>query len=124
MEQKEPDLKTYDLENDEYGINKAQYIEDQKDYQKEINELKRDQPKLCGLIIQYLSEESLDEVRGQDNWEAINEKADPVGLWKLVERTHNVKTICKMATVTKLAAKTTYKNTRQGEFKSIIAYKE
>ena len=121
---KEPDLRTYDLENDEYGINKARYIEYLKDYRKEVNELKRDRPKLYGLIVQYLSEESLDEVKRQDKYEAMAKAADPVGLWKLVETTHKVNTISKVATVTKLAARTTYKNTRQGGFESIIVYKE
>jgi len=123
-EPKEPDVDEYDLDDDQYGINKARYIEDLKDYRKEINEYKRDRPKLYGLIIQYLSEESLDEVKRQDNWEAIDENADPVGLWKLVETTHKVNTISKVATVTKLAARTTYKNMRQGGFERIIAYKE
>jgi len=78
-EPKEPDVDEYDLDDDQYGINKARYIEDLKDYRKEINEYKRDRPKLYGLIIQYLSEESLDEVKRQDNWEAIDENADPFG---------------------------------------------
>jgi len=120
----EPDVDDYELDNDDFGINKARYIEDLKDYRKEINELKRDRPKLYGLITQYLSDESLDEIKRQEAWEKVDEEADPVGLWKLVEETHRVNTISKVATVTKLAARTTYKNRRQGGFESIIAYKE
>ena len=86
--------------------------------------MNRDRPKLYSLIIQYLSEESLDEVKCQDNWEAIDEKADPVGLWKIVEATHKVNNISKVATVMKQAAKTTDKNMSQGGFDSIITYKE
>mmetsp|Transcript_28371 Transcript_28371/g.40666 ORF Transcript_28371/g.40666 Transcript_28371/m.40666 type:complete len:188 (+) Transcript_28371:1676-2239(+) len=85
----EPNVDDYELDNDDYGINKARYIEDLKDYRKEINELKRDRPKLYGLITQYLSEKSLDEVKRQDNWEAIDQAADPAGLWKLVEARKN-----------------------------------
>jgi hypothetical protein len=123
-EPKEPDVDEYDLDDDQYGINNAKYIEDLKDYRKEINELKRDRPKLYGLIPQYLSGESLDEIKRQEAWEKVDEAADPVGLWKLVDETHKVNTISKVKTVTKLAARTTYKGLRQGGFESIIAYKE
>ena len=123
-EPEEPKVENYNLDDDEYGINKAKFIEDLKDYRKEINELKRDHPKLYGLITQYLSEESLDEIKQQDTWEKVDEAADPVGLWKLVDETLKVNTISKVKTVTKLAARTTYKGLRQGGLESIIAYKE
>jgi len=58
-EPQEPDIDDYDLDDDPYGINKAKYIEDLKDYRKEINELKKNSPKLYGLITQYLSEERI-----------------------------------------------------------------
>eukprot|EP00590_Aulacoseira_subarctica_P002948 CAMPEP_0172417988 /NCGR_PEP_ID=MMETSP1064-20121228/4486_1 /TAXON_ID=202472 /ORGANISM="Aulacoseira subarctica , Strain CCAP 1002/5" /LENGTH=202 /DNA_ID=CAMNT_0013156619 /DNA_START=129 /DNA_END=734 /DNA_ORIENTATION=+ len=121
-EPQEPDIDDYDLDDDPYGINKAKYIEDLKDYRKEINELKKNSPKLYGLITQYLSEESLDEIKSQEKWEEIDEAADPVGLWQLVEETHKVNMISKVIAVMKLAARTTYNNTRQGGFESIIAY--
>ena len=121
---KEPKVENYNLDNDEYGINKAKFIEDLKDYRKKINALKRDHPKLYGLITQYLSKESLDEIKRQDTWEKVDEAADPVGLWKLVDETHKVNTISKVKTVMKLVARTTYKGLRQGGFESIIAYKE
>jgi len=111
-EPNEPQVTDYVLTNDPFGINKATNIEDLKDYWKEYNELKRDRPKLYGLITQYLSEESLDDVKRQAEWKKIDEAADPVGLWKLVEETHKVNTISKVITVTKLAARTTYKGLR------------
>jgi hypothetical protein len=120
----EPNVDEYDLEDDPYGINKATYIEDLKEYRKEASKMKENGPKLYGLITQYLSEESLDEVKRQDKWEEIDEAADPDGLWRLVEETHKVNTISKVIAVTKLAARKTYKGTRQGNFESIIAYKQ
>lgn len=58
------------------------------EYRKEQGKLKENSLKHCGLITQYLSEESFDEVKRQDKWKAINQAADPVGLWRLVEATH------------------------------------
>ena len=123
-EPEEPDVEDYDLKNDPYGINKTKYIEDLKKYHKEMSKLNENRPKLYGLITQYLSEESLDEIKRQDKWETIDEAADPKGLWKLVEEMHKVNTISKVVSVTKLSAKMTYKSLRQGGFESIIAYKE
>ena len=75
--------------------------------------------KLYALILQYLSEESLEEIKRSDKFEKIDEATDPLGLWLLVEETHKVNTI-----MTGLAARTTYQTMRQGPFESIITYKE
>ena len=58
-----------------------------------MSKLNGNPPKLYGLITQYLSEESLDEIKRQDKWEMIDEAADPKGLWILVEETHKLNTI-------------------------------
>jgi len=81
-------------------------------------------PKLFALIQQYLSEESLDEIKRSDKYEDIEEKTDPLELWLLVEETHKVNSISKVEVVTKMAARSTYQTMRQGPFESIITYKE
>ena len=42
----------------------------------------------------------------------------------MVEETHKVTTVSKVEAVTKLSARNTYKLMRQGNYESIIAYKE
>ena len=123
-EPEEPNIEDYDLDFDPHGMNKATYLEDVKEYRRQVNKMKTDRSKLYALILQYLSEESLDEVKCQDNFEEVDETTDPEGLWKLVEETHKVTTVSKVEAVTKLSARNTYKLMRQGNYESIIAYKE
>ena len=84
--------------------------------------MKADRSKLYAFIMQYLSEESLDEVKRQEQYEEVDEATDPEGLWKLVEETHKVTSVRKVEAVVKLSARTNYKSIRQGAYESIIAY--
>ena len=85
--------------------------------------MRENRPKY-GLIMQYLSDESKDEIKCQDKYEDIEKTADPKGLWKLVNETHKVTSISRVEDITKLAARTTSQNMRQGPYESIITYKE
>jgi hypothetical protein len=67
-----------------------------------------DRSKLFALIIMYLSEESLDAVKQETNWDKIEDDADPEGLWQLVEKKHKVHTASKVKEVTKLTARANY----------------
>ncbi len=58
-----PERKDYDLQNDPNGLNKMAYLEDMKEHRKEIKAMEKDRPKLYALILQFLSEESLKEVK-------------------------------------------------------------
>jgi len=116
FEPEEPNVDDYKLDADPYGIERARYVEDVKDYRKEMKEMKENRPKLYGLITQYLSEESRSEIKRQEKYEEIDEAADPEGLWKLVEETHMVNSISKVEAVTKLYARTTYYSMRQGAY--------
>mmetsp|Transcript_8146 Transcript_8146/g.11879 ORF Transcript_8146/g.11879 Transcript_8146/m.11879 type:complete len:557 (+) Transcript_8146:2397-4067(+) len=123
-EPEEPDSTEYDMVNDPMGINMANYREDMKEYRKELMRMRNERPKLYALILQYLSDESLEEIKRSDKFEAIDEATDPLGLWLLVEETHKVNTISKVEAMTRLAARSTYQTMRQGPFESIITYKE
>jgi hypothetical protein len=57
-EPEEPNSTDYDFVNDPLGVNKANYLEDMKEYRKELMRMQNDRPKLYALIYQYLSEES------------------------------------------------------------------
>ena len=74
-EPKAPDVNDYDLEDDENGLQKALYLEDLKDYRKEKNKLDENRQKLYGLITQYLSIESLDEIKHQATFDKVDEAA-------------------------------------------------
>ena len=120
----EPLSTDYDFINDPLGVNKAAYLEDMKEYRKEIMKMRNERPKLYALILQYLSDESLEEIKRSDKFEKIDEETDPLNLWLLVEETHKVTSISKVEAVTKLAARSTYATMRQGPYESIITYKE
>jgi hypothetical protein len=83
-----------------------------------------DRSKLFALIIMYLSEESLDAVKQETNWDKIEDDADPEGLWQLVEKKHKVHTASKVKEVTKLTARANYQMIWQGGYESIIAFEE
>jgi len=116
----EPMSTDYDFVNDPMGMNKAAYLEDMKEYRKELMKMRNERPKLYALILQYLSDESLEEIKRSDKFDKIDEETDPLGLWLLVEETHKVNSISKVEAVTKLAARSTYATMRQGPFESII----
>ena len=120
----EPLSTDYDFVNDPLGVNKAAYLEDLKEYRKELIKMRNEQPTLYALILQYLSDESLEENKRSDKFEKIDEETDPLGLWLLVEETHKVNSISKVEAITKLAAHSAYQTMRQGPFESIITYKE
>ncbi len=54
----------------------------------------------------------------------MEEATDPEGLWVYIEKTHKENTVSKVPTVTKMSARTTYQQMRQGPYESIILYKE
>jgi hypothetical protein len=99
--------KDYDLQNDPDGLNKIAYLEDMKEYRKEMKVMEKDRLKLYVLILQYLSEESLEKVKQEDGWDDVKEASNPEGLWTYVEKTHKVNMINKVPTVTKMSAPTT-----------------
>ncbi len=48
--------------------------------------MKKDYPMLYALILQYLSEESLEEVKRGGNFDDINEEIDSLAQWSLIEK--------------------------------------
>jgi len=50
---KEPDVDTYGLDNDPYGVKKEKYLEDCKEHRKELHKMRENGPKLYGLITKY-----------------------------------------------------------------------
>ena len=119
-----PDRGSYALDNDPNGINKLDYLEDLKQYRKEVAELKRDGPKLYGLILKYLSDESLDSIQKEAGWSMVEADGDPETLWQLVETKHKVHSASEVEAVVKLAARTQLASCRQGAYESIVTFKQ
>jgi hypothetical protein len=76
------------------------------------------------MIWQYLSQESKDEVKRSEDYEAIKNTRDAQGLWQIIEETHKVFTISRIAAVIKKTARKEYQLMQQGPYESIITYKE
>ena len=70
--------------------------------------MKNNRPKLYALLLQYLSDESLDEVKWSDKFEKVDQETDLEGLWQIIEETHKVSTVSKVQSVMKKAARATY----------------
>jgi hypothetical protein len=87
-----------------------------KEFRKESKAMEKDCPKLYALILQYLSEESLEEIKRSDDWDTIEQETDPAMLWDIIESTHKINTISKVASIKKMAARTPYQQMRQGEY--------
>jgi hypothetical protein len=115
---------SYDLEDDDDSLNKIEYLEDKKAYRRELADFHRDKPKLFALLLQHLSDESLDAVQKEVEWTQIEENADPEGLWQLIELKHKVHSASEVEAIVKLAPRNQLAMTRQGAFESIVAFKQ
>mmetsp|Transcript_9006 Transcript_9006/g.13053 ORF Transcript_9006/g.13053 Transcript_9006/m.13053 type:complete len:222 (-) Transcript_9006:3199-3864(-) len=69
---------------------KLLYTEAVKSYMKQVNDAKMNSPKLFGYIWQYLSPESIDEVKHQAEYIKFNKDKDPVKLWETIVKTHEI----------------------------------
>jgi hypothetical protein len=95
-----------------------------KEWRKEIKAMEKDRPKLYALILLYISDKSLEEVKHSDDWDPIKQETDPAMLWDIIESTHKMNTISKVESAMKMAARTTYQQMRQGMYENIITYKD
>ena len=102
------------MDDDSDGLNKQDYLEDMKQYRRDVADYKCDKPKLYALILKYLSDESLEAVQKEAGWTAVET------LWQLVGMKHKVHSSSKVEVVMKLAARTQLAATRQGAFESMI----
>jgi hypothetical protein len=120
----QPDRDAYALDNDEDGLNKLDYMEDMKQYRKEVVKFREDGPKLYGVILKYLSDESLDAIQKEPGWPTIEADANPETLWQLVEMKHKVHSASEVEVVVKLAARSQLAACKQGSYELIVALKQ
>jgi hypothetical protein len=105
-------------------LDRAVYLEELKLYHRKIEGYDKNAPKLYGLILQFLSDESLEAVKKDEGWETIEADADPEGLWKVIVQKHKVHSASEVGQIVKLSTRQLYCSMRQGSFESIISYKE
>jgi len=82
-----PDVTDYDLVNDPYGLNKATYLEQQKLFMRHWEDMMNNRAKLYAMIWQYLSQESMAEVKRHTDYEVIKTDRDVQRLWEIIEET-------------------------------------
>jgi hypothetical protein len=80
--------------------------------------------KLHALIWQYLSQESMAEVKRHIDFEVIKTNRDIQHLWEIIKETHKVFTISRIAAVNKKSSQKEYQLMHQGQHERIITYKE
>jgi hypothetical protein len=117
------DLADYDLANDPHDVEKARLREAHKRRDKEIADMEVEKTGMYAYIFSKLSKESQDEVQGADKWAATETSRDPLELWKIVKKTHQILTTSKVATVIKKTAREEYMSCKQGAFEHIVDYK-
>ena len=105
-------------------VQNLMYTEAVKGYMKQVNEITMNPPKLFRYIWQYLSPESIDEVKHQADYANFNKNKDPVKLWKTIVKTHEINSMSRIPEVVKRAARKDYQSCRQGGYESIITYRE
>jgi len=109
-----PDVTDYDLVNNPYGLNKATYLEQQKLYMRHWEDMMNSRAKLYAMIWQYLSQESIAEVKRHTDYEVIKTNRDVQRLWEVIEEAHKVFTISRIAAVIKKTARKEYQLMHQG----------
>jgi hypothetical protein len=95
-----------------------------KDFAKQVGRMRADRPKLYGLILEYMSVESRDEVAREPDYEVWSIATDPEKLWQAIVRMHKVDCVSNISQVKKLTARKAYQNIRQGAFESLSQYSE
>ena len=120
----EPDIADFDLDNDPYGVNAADFKDQKREYRKKMAEMESNKSKLYATMLSKMSTESMDELKRHEDYEDFNREKDPLMLWLAITMIHQVASVSKVASVVKKAARDKYASMRQGQFETIITYKE
>jgi hypothetical protein len=78
-----PDINNYDLIDDPHGLNKATYLEQQKLFMKHWEDMHNNRAKLYAHALQYLSQESLSDIKKATDYETIKASRDVQSLWSI-----------------------------------------
>jgi hypothetical protein len=88
-----------------------------------IAKMRVNRASMYAYIMSKLSKESLDELKRHDLYAEIDEKVDPLLLWKAIKELHMVATSSKVTQVVKRKAREEYQSCKQGAFESLVDFK-
>jgi hypothetical protein len=113
FEPEEPDYAYYgsfDTIVDTDGFNEVVYLEDVIELRKEKSRFRRGIPQIFALPLQYLSDESIEAIQRQQDWNDVEKDNDAYQLSKLIEEIHKNNKISRVASIRKkVSARVTYK---------------
>jgi len=118
------DTALYDLTNDPHEVEKSRLREAHKRRDKEIDDMRMDRTSMYVYLNSKLSKESLDEVQGHTDWASIEASRDPLQLWIVIKKCHQILTTSKVTVVIKKAAREEYAACKQGQFENIVDFKK
>jgi len=93
-----------------------------KAYQRKLERMVDECPKLYGLILRHMSAASKDEVAQDADYEVWSEATGPEKLWQAIVKTHNVDCMTSVDAVKELVARKAYQSIKQGSFKMLAQY--
>jgi len=119
------DISLYDLTNDPYDVEKARLREAYKHRNKDVNNMRVDRTSMYAYLISKLSKESYEKIQGHMEWQAkkIEDIRDPLDLWLVIKKSHQILTMSRVAAVIKKTAREEYSSCKQGSFENIMDYK-
>lgn len=120
----EIDIEQYDLDYDPHEINLYEYKEARKNRTRRIESMRNDKAGLYALMLQHISNESLDAIKLREGWGAADEDKDPLMLWILIEATHRVGIASRIPAVLKSESRRAYQSIGQSAYESIVSFKE
>ena len=88
-----------------------------------IAKMRANRANMFAYMMSKLSKESIDELKRHDSFANIDEKVDPLLLWKTIKELHMVATSSKVTQVVKRKAREEYQSCKQGAFESLVDFK-
>jgi hypothetical protein len=88
-----------------------------------IAKMRANRASMFAYILSKLSKESLDELKRHEKYAEIDEKVDPLLLWKVIKELHMVATSSKVTQVVMRKAREEYQSCKQGAFESLVDFK-
>lgn len=79
---------------------------------------------MFAYLISKLSKQSHDKVQGDADWALVDASWDPLEVWLIIQKCHQILTMSKLAPVIKKTVREEYLLCKQGQCKHIVDYKK
>lgn len=111
------------LEKAEVDAIEAEYVDDRKNRQRIIRELKNKETQLYNYVWSVMSKDSQDAVKMEAEYPDFNKTKNPEALWKAIEATHLLKDKSTDENVRINSARKEYVTIAKGQYESLPDYK-